>query len=71
LALLLIAVSVVQKNNYNHPHCFLQVRQLFEELVVPFVLSHERVAAVLLGKGWQGVSAEDARDKLWQVCAVV
>lgn len=43
------------------------MRQLFEELVVPFVLSHERVACVLLGKGWQAVSAEDARDRLWQV----
>jgi hypothetical protein len=45
----------------------LQVRQLFEELVVPFVLSHERVAAVLLGKAWNKMTQDDARDKLWQV----
>ena len=50
----------------------LQVRELFEELVVPFVMSHEGMASVLLGgkKGKTAVplSEEDVRDKLWQVC---
>jgi hypothetical protein len=40
---------------------------LFEELVVPFVLSHERVAGVMLGKNWNKIMQEDARDRLWQV----
>jgi len=51
------------------PPCLVQVRQLFEELVVPFVTSHERVARVMLGdnKDWTKMTEEDIREQLWQV----
>jgi hypothetical protein len=50
----------------------LQVRQLFEELVVPFVCGHEGVASVLLGgsKAAGAALQEEAQQKLWQVCVV-
>jgi hypothetical protein len=47
----------------------LQVRQLFSELVVPFVLAHEAAAGAMLGDGWRRLTPEDAADRLWPVRA--
>lgn len=60
---------------FSHAHAILavlQVRQLFEELVVPFVCGHEGVASVLLGgsKATGAALQEEAQQKLWQVCVV-
>lgn len=50
------------------PSC--QVRQLFDELVVPLVLGHQKLATVLLGgrhAAKQQSASKEGLERLWQV----